>query len=187
MRTEFNYHFINVEGGPIVFGGADSLESWNGIEGDNYSSLTQRFDESECDLFLNLLFNRNLVSAWEVNGPGVVYILSSRNRIQLARHWFAQNSDHAKAISDVFLAEHRSASNQSNAEIHLNDTLVVAWAPECLNGIPSSVSSVLAPDLDLAIEQSVLLLPVETGKYLVETDRFSNDSGAAIRLNLNRI
>ena len=186
MKNELDYNFINVEGGPIIFGSSERLSFWNGIEGNDYSVLCKKFDESENELLLNSSFEGGMVNSWEVRGPGVVYIDKSDNRIQLVKHWISESADSSKTISDSFSKSFQCTVSQ-DSEIEIRETLIVAWAPECLRGVPVSVDAPTTPDLDLAVDQSVLLIPIKSGRYSVETGELSDESGFAIKLILNRL
>jgi hypothetical protein len=177
-----NECFVSFEGGPIIIGAAGSLTEWGGVESGDYGSLCDVFDADPTKKAIAVPKHEHQCIAVDFGGPGTVRIIRRGNGLALIRAW------HEDPDSDAIYSEAVNAAqtgDSSNGEIEFeSDTIAIAWAAESLIGIPKHVSKPLRPQIELAVDSSVILHPIVKGRYRWERSEIIVSSGVVVRLLL---
>ena len=175
--------FISFEGVPIIIGAPVHLAEWQGIETNDYEDLCAVFDARPTDKVQALPNRESNCIAADFGGAGTIRIFERSEGMMLVRAWPA-NPDSSVVYVEATTWKHDE--HQMGEFVHDSDTIAVAWAAERLVGLPHKVERPERPELDLAIEDSVLLYPLAGGKYRWEWAEFEMPSGAVIRLTIKR-
>jgi hypothetical protein len=175
--------FVSFEGGPILVGPSCALKNWRGIEGADYESLCALFDADPSLKVTGVPGYEGNCIAVDFGGPGTLRVIRSGRSLVLIRAWH-EDPDSDSVYSDTVSAEEPPAVLVGEIDLS-GDTIAIAWATEALTGIPASVSEPSVPNIDLAVDGSVLLHPLAKGRYGWRRSEISLPSGSAIRLVLD--
>lgn len=171
---------VSFEGGPILVGPSSSLKEWRGIEGADYESLCSLFDADQSLKVIGVPAHEADCIAVDFGGPGTVQVISNKGSLILIRAW------HVNPDSNAVYAEALSAAEPSTAitgEVNIaSNTVAIAWAAESLEGISLNVLQPMVPSINLAVDGSVLLHPLEKGRYRWCRSEISLPSGSIVRL-----
>jgi len=175
-------HYVSFEGGPILVGSAKLLSSWRGIESTDYEELCSLFDHVPSSHCIPLTRFGNSAIAVDFGGAGTIRVLPIPDGIALVRAW------HDDPDSDDIYAEalQVAPSNiEDSGDIELNSTaIVIAWAAESLEGLPSTVSGPTRPSINLSVDDSVVLFPLSGGRYSWTRDELNLSGGQVVRFIL---
>jgi hypothetical protein len=178
-----NKLFISFEGGPILIGPPSSLESWRGIETADYESLCALFDEDQSLKVIGVPGHASDCIAVDFGGPGTIRAILDGRCLVLVRAWHNDPNSDAVYVEAVS-AEEPSGTTSGDIDFAY-DTIAIAWAAESLANIPVSVSQPSFPNIDVAVDDSVLLHPLEKGRYRWRRSEISLSSGSVVRLVLD--
>lgn len=174
---------ISFEGGPILVGSATSLERWRGIEADDYESLCGVLDANPALKVTPVPGHETDCIAIDFGGPGTVRVIRNGRSLVLIRAWH-EDPDSDSVYADALSAEEPTTVLVGEVDLS-GGTIAIAWAAESLAGIPASVPEPSVPNIDLAVDGSVLLHPLAQGRYCWRRSEISVLSGSAIRLALD--
>jgi len=172
--------FVSFEGGPILVGPAGSLESWRGIQAGDYESLCALFDADQSLKATSVPGHEGDCIAVDFGGPGTVRVIRNGMSLVLIRAWH-EDPDSDAVYTDALSAEETSSPHVGEVDF-AGDTIVIAWAAEALAAIPASVSEPSVPNIDVAVDGSVLLHPLKKGRYRWRRSEINLPSGSLVRL-----
>lgn len=178
-----NNVFVSFEGGPILVGSAGSLESWRGVEAADYQSLCALFDDDQSLKATSVPGYEGDCIAVDFGGPGMLRVFRKGLSLVLIRAWH-EDPDSDAVYVDALSAEEPSSPLVGEVDF-AGDTIVIAWAAEALPDIPVSVSEPSVPNIDVAIDGSVLLHPMKKGRYQWRRSEINLPSGPVVRLVLD--
>lgn len=174
---------ISFEGGPILVGSARSLGNWKGIEADDYDSLCGLFDADPSLKAVGIPGCETNCIAVDFGGPGTLRVICKGQQLILIRAWH-EDPDSDSVYSDAVSAEEPSTAVVGELDV-VGDTIAIGWAAESLVGSPTSVEVPVVPNIDVAVDGSVLLHPLAEGRYCWRRSEISLPSGSVVRLVLD--
>lgn len=173
---------IDVEGGPVLIGDANTLRHWTGCEGDDYDRLCRIYDAQEA---LNEKYaivrvpigdHEPDVIAWDAGGGGTVDIFQIDHGLLLVRGWVNDDSDiewlaSMPLIKILYAGKFTISSNR----------LAIFWSPECGHMIQEQdlTSSSNHPTGPQSIDGSCLLVDLSNENYSFFSDEVSLPNGAS--------
>ncbi|WP_152603483.1 MULTISPECIES: hypothetical protein [Burkholderia] len=177
--------YVGAEGGPLLIIDAELAYRWGGIDTDDYDRVCALFDENELAEGIEIEIGDVNGLLWELNGPGVAYIIDDGVGLRLVRAWLNEGVDELAAVLKFAEIERRQDSALIGRVVVSSKKLAVIWATENGDAIQSALGlGVDRNNKKTSIDDSSIVIGVKKSFYTASCDIVSNEYGRARRLFL---
>lgn len=173
---------MDSEDGTMLFGDADALIEWRGIESEATHSASILAALSQSLPGVGLTVSGKAVVIWDLHGAGTVDVYSDdrHNGILMVRSWLAESTSQNTLLD---LASLPMDFSNAFAEFDVRSRFLVMFGPVESGGcirIRSTIEYFLSED-DMMTESSGLIFTVANGCYRCFHDTVKNEQGEARR------
>lgn len=164
---------------------ASAAHYWNGVDSGDYDQACKLFDHDDQAVGFEIPVGHKQGLLWELNGPGLVYVLDAEPGLCLVRAWLKEGANEELTMLELARIEQTMRTKQFGCVSNESGRLAIMWAVENGDIIASALALGLTRDnTDAYLDDSTLVIDVYKGVLSAACDVVETERGKALRLFL---